>query len=291
MRRLQTIEMYDNARDTRVARLTALSGVAGLLAGLLLGVLVYRSYAYRAATDAGSPSSSAPPAAVLDVSPPLITAPTARLTEERLTSQNVRVRLEWASSDRDGAVIRVDLQQSVNFADWKDVSLDDPAASAVIQSLKPGNLYQFRARARDGAANYSAWQTGPTFTLSALQESASEIVYTGAWSPGAVTDAYGELVNYASDAGAAASLTFEGQGISWVSTKGPDRGRADVWLDGVRVATVDLFWSSDIGSRKTVFAANGLGAGAHTLDIRVVGAGRDASAGARVDIDAFVILR
>jgi hypothetical protein len=63
-----------------------------------------------------------------------------------------------------------------------------------------------------------------------------------------------------------------------------------VWLDGVKVATVDLYSSSE-QPRKMVFTKNDLDSSqAHTLEVRVLGTKRTESSGTRVDVDAFVVL-
>ena len=70
-----------------------------------------------------------------------------------------------------------------------------------------------------------------------------------------------------------------------------NRGKADVYLDGTRVATVDLYSASG-QTRKVVFSRAGLDPSvSHTLEVRALGTKNAASKGKRVDVDAFVILR
>ncbi len=86
-------------------------------------------------------------------------------------------------------------------------------------------------------------------------------------------------------------MTFTGSSVSWVSSRNTNRGKAEVWLDGARVAMVDLYASSFL-PRRTVFARNGLSTSMpHTLEVRVLGTGNAGSTGTRVDADAFAILR
>ena len=79
--------------------------------------------------------------------------------------------------------------------------------------------------------------------------------------------------------------------VAWVIQKGINRGMADVYLDGVKVSTVDLY--SDPGQpRKVVFAKKDLDPTVeHTLEVRALGTKNSASSGKRVDLDAFVVLR
>ena len=65
---------------------------------------------------------------------------------------------------------------------------------------------------------------------------------------------------------------------------------AEVWLDGVKVKTVDLY-SSTAQWRKAVFAGNQLSTSQpHTIEIRALGAKNASSSGTRVDVDAFGVL-
>jgi hypothetical protein len=70
-----------------------------------------------------------------------------------------------------------------------------------------------------------------------------------------------------------------------VTTVGPTRGQARVYVDGAYERTVDLGRATS-ASRLIMVLRSWPVAGRHTLEIRVVGtAGRP-----RVDVDAFVIV-
>jgi hypothetical protein len=99
------------------------------------------------------------------------------------------------------------------------------------------------------------------------------ITYTGEWTRQTLSTASGGSTEYATDSGA----------------KGPDRGKAEVWIDGVKAATVDLY-SSSAQPRKMVFTKNWDSADSHTLEIRATGTKNAASSGTRIDVDAFVVL-
>lgn len=87
-----------------------------------------------------------------------------------------------------------------------------------------------------------------------------------------------------------AEYTFDGTGIAWISTLDFNRGKAEVWIDGVKLKTVDLHdWSST--SKKIVFLKNDLEAGQHTIMIRVTGAKNSWSSGKRIDIDGFIVMK
>ncbi len=72
---------------------------------------------------------------------------------------------------------------------------------------------------------------------------------------------------------------------------GKSRGQAGVYLDGTKVATVDLYPNSAKG-RMVVFSKAGLDPSVtHTLELRALGTRNAAATSKRVDVDAFVVLR
>jgi hypothetical protein len=115
------------------------------------------------------------------------------------------------------------------------------------------------------------------------------ITYTGEWTRQALSTASGGSIEYATDPGDKAELSFTGSNVGWLSSKGPDRGKAEIWIDGVRVDTVDLY-SSSAQSRELVFTKNWATSDSHMLEIRATGTKNAASSGSRIDVDAFVVL-
>jgi hypothetical protein len=89
--------------------------------------------------------------------------------------------------------------------------------------------------------------------------------------------------------GESASFAFTGSEVAWIAPKGPDGGKAQVYVDGVLVKTVDLYNSSD-KPRLAVFA-QAVAAGSHTVEVRALGTKNSSSTGTRVDVDAFFVLR
>jgi large repetitive protein len=205
-----------------------------------------------------------------------------------LGTSTVPVKLSWSATDAE--VTKYELQQSTNGGAYANVSLPSPTATAVTRSLAPGNTYQFRVRAQDGVGNWSEWSEGPAFAVEDNQETSGAISYTGSWTQQALNGAYGGGVKYAEASGAKASLTFTGRGVAWVAPKDMDRGRAEVWVDGVKVKLIDLYVSSS-QPRKMVYTQDWASVDAHTVEVRVLGTKNASSSGTRVDVDAFVVLR
>jgi len=220
--------------------------------------------------------------------------PSARglVADSTLGTTAVPLQLTWSATDVGSEVAGYQLQQSVNGGAYADVSLPSQTTTALTVSLDPAKTYQYRVRAQDKAGNLSEWAAGPSFILSAVQENGSGVTYpAGSWTRTTLSGAYGGYVKYASASGARAQFAFSGDEVAWVSTESVNRGKAEVWLDEVKVATVDLY-SATTQKRRVVFSQGGLDPSkSHTLEVRVLGTKNAASSGKRVDVDAFVALR
>lgn len=94
-------------------------------------------------------------------------------------------------------------------------------------------------------------------------------------------------VTYTDAAGAEIRLRFEGQEVHYVHTKAPNRGRAEVFLDGASRGVLDLYSPRIVWRAAAAYA--GLADGPHTLLIRVLPSKSAASAGSYVDVDALVV--
>jgi Fibronectin type III domain len=219
---------------------------------------------------------------------PRVSTPTQTLqSATALGTSTVPVRISWSATDAQGDVTRYELQRSTDGGAYAKVALATPTTATLSQSLSPNHNYRYRVRATDDNGNTSFFEYGPRFTVDAHQETSTSIAYTGLWRQQLLGGSYGGQVKFATAAGSTAKLTFTGQSVAWVAPKGSTRGKADVLLDGRKVATVDLSSSRTL-PRRVVYAANGLSPSVtHTLQVKVLGtAGRP-----RVDVDAFVVLR
>lgn len=82
-------------------------------------------------------------------------------------------------------------------------------------------------------------------------------------------------------------LTFRGAGVTWVTIRRRDQGRADLYVDGLHVRTVDNYATTPaFGVERSI---TGLVDGIHTLRIVVLGEARPAATGALVSVDRFVV--
>jgi len=86
---------------------------------------------------------------------------------------------------------------------------------------------------------------------------------------------------------AAFRFQFRGSAITWVYTKALNRGVAEVRVDGESRGTVDLYSPDTVWQARTVF--DGLGTGAHVLEVRILDKKNPRSAGRYVDVDELIV--
>jgi VCBS repeat-containing protein len=218
----------------------------------------------------------------LDRSAPTASAPVANLLASSvLSSGRATVRVGWSGSDTGAGIQVYELDQSTDGGGWSRVSSNLTSAST-DRKLATGHNYRFRTRAVDKAGNVGAWVNGVTFRLSRYNESHARITRKGTWTRVESSVYLGGAARYAKSKGATASFTFTGKGIGWIARKGPNRGKAEILVNGVKVATVDLYAAS-YQNQRIVWATSWSTTVSRTITIRVVGTnGRP-----RVDLDAL----
>jgi hypothetical protein len=114
------------------------------------------------------------------------------------------------------------------------------------------------------------------------------IVYRGNWSQDETfAEAAKHTVSYTDIPGSEVIFAFDAKALNWVFTKAPNRGVAEVTIDGVSKGAIDLYspvieWQSKV--RFCCFTA-----GKHVLTIRVTGQTHAKSTGRFVDVDGFLV--
>lgn len=122
------------------------------------------------------------------------------------------------------------------------------------------------------------------------------VAYSGAWAAQNFDDSWsGTSANYGSGsatrtatAGSRAVFSFTGTSVSWIGYRGPVAGIARIYVDGAFVTDVDAY-AAVKQVQATLFSANGLAAGPHTLTIEATGLKNAASGAALVIVDAFEV--
>ena len=241
--------------------------------------------------NVGPPSRINAPGVLIDRSRPVIAAVRAQLDAGGIIpsaspTAPVLATLTWSAADPGGAgVAGYDVARSRDGGPFEVIATGVTSARLGV-ALVPGSGDRFQVRARDRAGNVGAWVAGSAVRALLVQQGNPAIQWTGTWKVATAPALSGGSSRYAAGGGSSARLTFTGRAFAWVGTRGPSRGVARVWIDGVLVATVDTRAASTI-DRAVLFARTWASAGTHTVRIVVVGtAGRP-----RVDIDAFEIIR
>lgn len=126
-------------------------------------------------------------------------------------------------------------------------------------------------------------------TVTAVQDWSTGLRYSAGWRRLSTSAAYGRTLRYASAAGTSVTYRVSGTSVAWVSSIGPNRGRARVYVDGRLRATLDLYARTNVYGR--VVWASALSSGTHTVRIVVLGTRNWRSHGTRVDVDALLRMR
>jgi hypothetical protein len=192
------------------------------------------------------------------------------------------------------------LQESIDGAAFTPVALPSPTATSVTLSLRPSptnnstpaTTYTFEVQAVDTAGNASGFAVGSTFTVPDTDNS-FQSSFTGSWSGVNLAGAFGGSVHQSSTSGARANPAnaAPATSLALVSTLGPDRGKAQIKIDGQLMVTVDLYAPTQT-TAQVVWSINGLAPGVnHTIQILALGTQNAAAVAAKVDYDAIVALK
>lgn len=114
------------------------------------------------------------------------------------------------------------------------------------------------------------------------------IRYTGDWERGSgFGSALSRTTTYSNQAGAEIAVSFRGREITWTFARAPNRGIAEVTLDGEPQVAADLYspkpqWQQTLTYRTQV-------SGTHLLIIRVTGKRRTSATDFFIDADGFTV--
>ena len=108
-----------------------------------------------------------------------------------------------------------------------------------------------------------------------------------AWGKGKNAAASGGDVAISDLARTSATFAFYGTGVEWHTARGPHQGRAQIFVDGVLLKTVDNYAAAPAAAARTI---GGLPLGMHELRIVVLGLARPVARGTQTSIDAFTVI-
>jgi hypothetical protein len=217
---------------------------------------------------------------------PVVKAPTAAITAGASIGQNglVHTTFSWSATDASG-IAAYAVKLSTNGGAWTNISLASATSTSIALLLTAGSKYRLTVAARDGAGNWSGWSNGAAFTVGRYGENHSAVTYSGRWEARSWTSALGGSLNVSGTAGAYGCFRFNARNVAWLGTMDTNRGVATVWLDGTKIATLDLY-SATVRARTVLLSRTVDPSVTHNLCVQVVGTvGRPT-----IDIDGFALL-
>jgi hypothetical protein len=123
-----------------------------------------------------------------------------------------------------------------------------------------------------------------------VEENSAMLTYAGAWDLQNGDRAWsGVAAAVSTEALARVTFSFTGTGVSWIGFRGPQAGRARVFLDGTRVATIDAYAAAE-ELQAVLYTKSGLIEGAHTLAIEVTGQKHHSATDNYIVVDAFDVV-
>lgn len=166
---------------------------------------------------------------------------------------------------------------------WARLPLATPTSRSVAITVGPGHRYQLAVQAVDTAGNWGSARLTTTFSAGIAQETSAQLTFSAGWTRKAWSSASGGFLMSTATAKASASFTAFGSTMGWVAAKGPTKGVATVYLDGVLYKTVNLY-AATVSGRVIVASYAWATPGTHTMKIVASGtAGHPV-----VDVDAVV---
>jgi hypothetical protein len=225
--------------------------------------------------------------------------PDGLLNPNDLYTYDIQQYLQWSGFDADSGVASYQLQKlfwggegSVFFGPTLDTSFlgeinnyngDFGGGAGVVSH------WLLTAKDQEHNATTRALPFRPQVTQedgnSLGEGSFGTVSFTGPWAETNCACFSGEHTRRTSAAGATVTFSspfVEGQHVAVVMAKGPGRGRARILIDGVRVAAVNTFATSN--TNRVVVFEQALTEGTHTVIVRNL-----ATPGhRRIDIDAFM---
>ncbi|MCW2779105.1 MAG: Thermophilic serine proteinase precursor, partial [Frankiales bacterium] len=188
-------------------------------------------------------------------------------------------RLSWAGAQRYDVQWMVRRRTSDGWVStpWRTWLPGTAATSAVFgaggspTAVVPGTTYHLRVVPYDGLGGVGAPSASVAVEVP-FDDRATGLRYSPGWSSLAGDGRWRGTLRRSSAAGSSVTATLEASSLTLVADRGPASGQADVVLDGVRVARVDL-GAPALQRRAVVWRSGPLPGGIreHTLRVVVLG--------------------
>ncbi|MCJ7709587.1 MAG: S8 family serine peptidase [Chloroflexi bacterium] len=202
------------------------------------------------------------------------------------TSSYTAAVLWSAATDPTGSIARYQVQVRIGSGAWGAVSTVGPSARSVKKTIKVGSAYAIRVRAVDAAGNTGAWAEASALASQVIQDGSRTLARKGTWRRYSSRLMSGGTTRFARSAGASVTLRFTGRAVAVVMPYGRGRGKARVYVDGVRASTFGTYRRT-LAPRRITFTRSWTTSATHVIKVVVVGT----SGHPRVDLDAFLVIR
>lgn len=169
-----------------------------------------------------------------------------------------------------------------------DTTTDLTAYTA--QQVWPSTTLWWRVAAIDEMGNQLTWSTPRLFTLTTPTVPSTSVDSASAalgqrWELQQTSAALGGWYAVSANANDRMSFSFSGPMVRLYGTRMPAGGYADVYIDGLKKATVN-FYSSSVRYRQMVYGTT-IASGSHLLTVIVRGSHQTGATGSKVAIDAL----
>ncbi|MEU1125092.1 N-acetylmuramoyl-L-alanine amidase [Streptomyces sp. NPDC005899] len=213
----------------------------------------------RATHRSGKTSLSAAATVVADRTAPVFsTKPNLSLRTGTVSTSAVPLTLKWKATD---AVQLRDVRLTAPVA-----KTYGPTTTSASHTAKPAVANTWKMTAYDRAGNGAAASVAGTPVI--LQETSA--TKRGSWTTKSSSSYLGGKSLSSSTKGASLTWTFTGRSAAWVVSRASTSGQAQVYVDGVKAATVDLK-SSTTKYRQAIWTKSWSASAKHTVKVVVVG--------------------
>ncbi|WP_406110781.1 N-acetylmuramoyl-L-alanine amidase [Streptomyces sp. NBC_01003] len=190
--------------------------------------------------------------------PTFTTAPKLSLRTGTVNTTSVPVTLGWKATDNTAL-------KSVSLLTPTTATFGPTTASS-SRTAASGTASTWSMKADDYAGNTRT--SSASFTPMILQETSA--TKSGTWTSRSSTSYLGGKSYSSGSKAASLTWTFTGRSASWVVSRASSSGQAYVYVDGVKVSTVDLKSSSTL-YRQAVWTKSWSSSAKHTVKVVVVG--------------------
>lgn len=232
------------------------------------------------ALDSRNNRSSITRTFVVDTVPPTVSIKTP--ADDALLNSTA-VKASWSARD-DRAIGRYDLYERVGLNGTESVVSSSSAVSYGRLGAE-GTTYCYRVVAYDTASNSAG--TPQRCTAVPFDDRSADVAYAGPTMQSSDPAAYGATLSVL-DGGGSATLSFNGRKLGILARKDSASGRAQIFVDGVLKATIDLY-SAGTRNGTYVFTTT-LGPGPHAVEVRAAGTKNSSSTGTSVALDGIAVI-